>query len=61
MAYEGNEGGGFQRQMYQGNWKCAKCGAEITELPFQPDSDRLDQLNCRECHRQKRSFRKERR
>lgn len=51
--------GGFQRQMFHGNWKCAKCGADITELPFEPDENRLDQLLCRDCHREKtRSFRR---
>lgn len=53
MADDQNQGG-FQRQMYQGNWKCSSCGAEITELPFEPDPNRLDQLLCRDCHRQKR-------
>lgn len=46
--------GGFQRQMYQGNWKCSKCGTEITELPFQPDPEKIDQLQCRDCFRQER-------
>jgi len=58
MAYQHNDGG-FQRKMYQGNWKCSKCGAEITELPFEPDPGRIDQLLCRDCHRAKRmSFRR---
>ena len=54
MAF--NDGGqrGFQRQMYQGDWVCSKCGAKISELPFQPDPDRLGQLLCRDCHRDKR-------
>jgi CxxC-x17-CxxC domain-containing protein len=52
MAY-GNQGD-FQRKMYQGNWHCSKCQSEITELPFEPDPARLDQLLCRDCHRQKR-------
>lgn len=33
--------------MYQGNWKCSKCGGEITELPFQPRSE--SGLTCRTC------------
>lgn len=33
--------------MHQGNWKCSKCGAAITELPFQPRSE--DGLTCRTC------------
>ena len=40
------------RQMFQGNWKCAECGAEITELPFKPAEDRP--IYCRECHKNKR-------
>jgi len=39
------------RQMFQGNWKCGKCGADITELPFQPDPEREGDLKCRDCHR----------
>ena len=39
------------RKMYQGNWTCSECGAEITELPFEPSGDRP--LLCRDCHRKK--------
>ncbi|MDD5430843.1 MAG: hypothetical protein PHP03_01320 [Candidatus Pacebacteria bacterium] len=47
------------RKMFEGNWKCGKCGAEITSLPFQPDEARLGQLLCRDCHRErKQSFRR---
>lgn len=54
MAYDNNRGD-FQRpQMNQGNWKCSKCGTDIKELPFVPDENRLDQLLCRECHRERR-------
>ncbi|MFA5830646.1 MAG: hypothetical protein WC878_02335 [Candidatus Paceibacterota bacterium] len=56
MAYDNNDGG-FTRQMHQGNWKCSGCGASITELPFEPDQERLGQLLCRDCHRQKRGDR----
>lgn len=48
----------FPRQMYQGNWKCSECGAEITELPFEPSGDRP--LYCRECHAKRRNQRFER-
>ncbi|MEA3464115.1 MAG: CxxC-x17-CxxC domain-containing protein [Patescibacteria group bacterium] len=41
--------------MFQGNWTCAKCGAAITELPFEPDGERP--LYCRDCHRQMRQNR----
>lgn len=33
--------------MFQGNWKCSKCGGAITELPFQPRSE--SGLTCRAC------------
>ncbi len=39
------------RPMVQGSWTCSDCGKEITELPFEPRSDRLDTLKCRDCHR----------
>jgi len=41
------------RQMFQGDWACSQCKGQIKELPFQPDPNRLDQLLCRDCHRQK--------
>ena len=40
------------RQMVNGQWTCAGCGAEITELPFEPDGTR--DIFCRDCHRKKR-------
>ncbi len=52
MAYQ-NDGGFQKRPMVQGDWKCAECGASITELPFEPDPARLGQLRCRDCHRQR--------
>ena len=45
------------RQMFQGNWTCSDCGGSITELPFQPDPERLGGLVCRDCHRKKREER----
>jgi CxxC-x17-CxxC domain-containing protein len=45
-------GGGFQRQMHQGNWSCSSCGAKITELPFEPSPDQ--QVYCRDCYRQQK-------
>ena len=60
MAYnDENRGGSFQREMFKGEWKCSKCGAAITELPFKPDPERLDQLLCRDCHREKRMARRD--
>ncbi len=59
MDFNNNRGGGFQRQTYKGEWQCAKCGTAITELPFQPDENRLDKLLCRNCHQERvRSFRR---
>ncbi len=34
--------------MHQGNWKCSGCGGAITELPFQPRSEKG--LTCRSCY-----------
>jgi hypothetical protein len=57
MAYGNDDFRGnnssFERKMYQGNWACSKCNAEIKELPFEPDPARLSQLLCRECHRER--------
>ncbi len=44
------------RREFKGNWKCSKCGKEITSLPFQPDENRLDSLKCRDCHMQDKGF-----
>ncbi len=49
MTYDENNN--KERQMYQGNWACSKCGTAITELPFEPDPDRIGSLQCRDCHR----------
>jgi CxxC-x17-CxxC domain-containing protein len=41
-----------QRKMYDVssmNLKCAECGVAITELPFQPSTDRP--VYCRDCNR----------
>lgn len=34
--------------MHQGNWTCSKCGGSITQLPFEPKSDKG--LTCRDCY-----------
>jgi len=39
--------------------KCAECGVDITELPFQPNSDRP--VYCRDCNRKRRDERGPRR
>ncbi|MDI6883103.1 MAG: hypothetical protein QMC93_01340 [Patescibacteria group bacterium] len=44
--------GDFERKTYQGDWKCADCGEEIKELPFEPDQDRP--IYCRECWSKRR-------
>lgn len=44
--------------MHKGNWKCSKCGNSITELPFEPDPGRVDQLMCFDCMKEKRGDRK---
>ena len=38
----------MEKQTYQGNWKCSKCGKNIKELPFNPKS--TENLICRECY-----------
>jgi len=50
MAFQ-DDNRGFQRKMYQGDWKCAKCEAEIKELPFEPRPGTADSLLCRDCFR----------
>lgn len=59
MAYSDDFSGGRpQRQMYDVSamgLKCASCGTDITQLPFQPSSDRP--VYCQECNRQRRQNR----
>ena len=43
------------KQMFKGSWKCADCGAKISELPFEPATDRP--IYCRDCWRKKRAER----
>lgn len=50
-AQRSNSRRSFQRRMYQGSWKCANCGKEITELPFEPRNDQ--DVYCSECYREK--------
>jgi len=56
--YSQNNNNFADRQMFQGDWSCSKCGAKITELPFQPDGDRP--LYCRDCHKAKNQNRRPR-
>lgn len=59
MVFEKSNDGpreGFPpRKMFQGNWKCADCGKEITELPFEPSPDRP--IYCRDCWSKRRTQR----
>lgn len=50
MAY------GNDRQMYDVDVDCAKCGAHISQLPFQPSGDRP--VYCSECNRAFRDSRR---
>ena len=34
--------------MHQGNWPCSSCNGTITELPFEPKSNKG--LTCRTCY-----------
>lgn len=43
------------RKMFKGHWTCSDCGAEITELPFEPSPDRP--IYCRECWSKRKSQR----
>lgn len=40
---------GAPRQMFSVDMTCAKCGAHISELPFQPSGDRP--VYCKDCNR----------
>ena len=40
---------GNDRQMYDVDLTCAKCGAHISQLPFQPSGDRP--VYCSDCNR----------
>jgi formate-dependent nitrite reductase cytochrome c552 subunit len=42
------------REMVKGNWTCGTCGGAISELPFEPNPERLASLKCRECHSKSR-------
>lgn len=54
------DGGPHGRQMIEGNWKCAECGKEITQLPFEPGENQQDTLKCRDCYLASRPPRSER-
>ncbi len=52
MAFNDNYGRS-PRPMVQGNWTCAECGTEITELPFEPSAGKP--IHCKECWSKKRN------
>lgn len=43
------------RQMFAVDLQCAECGKQISELPFQPSSDRP--VYCSDCLRNRRASR----
>jgi len=49
---ESRDGGFAPREMVKGNWNCADCQKEITELPFEPSPDRP--IYCRDCWSKRR-------
>lgn len=53
MAFQEFDKGSFERKMHKGNWKCADCEKEITELPFEPAPDRP--IYCRDCWTKRRA------
>jgi CxxC-x17-CxxC domain-containing protein len=54
--FDGGDRGSFApREMIKGNWKCTDCGAEITEMPFEPSPDRP--VYCKECWSKRRATR----
>jgi CxxC-x17-CxxC domain-containing protein len=55
MAFKKFGGKRPYREMHKGSWTCSDCGAEITELPFEPSPERP--VYCRECWTKKRAER----
>lgn len=54
----GGNGGGFNRgprQMFDVDVKCAECGAQISQLPFQPTSGKP--VYCFNCNKARRGDR----
>ncbi|MFH1111487.1 MAG: DNA-directed RNA polymerase [Patescibacteria group bacterium] len=63
-GFRGGRGGGFNRggpremiDVTAMGIKCADCGVDITQLPFQPDPARLNTIRCRDCLRKSRPSR----
>jgi CxxC-x17-CxxC domain-containing protein len=55
MAFKRFGGKKFPREMHKGHWVCSDCGAEITELPFEPTPGRP--VYCKECWAKRRAER----
>lgn len=49
MAEENNGGSSFDRPMVKGEWTCADCSTQITELRFEPREG--SDVYCLECFR----------
>ena len=43
-----------QKQMFQGDWKCSKCGTDIKQLPFNPTKG-TDRLKCIDCWKKEKN------
>jgi ribosome-binding protein aMBF1 (putative translation factor) len=54
MTQDNNNPTDGHQHMFQGNWKCSMCGAEITELPFQPDAEGSNPPVCKKCEEMKK-------
>lgn len=55
MSFDQQQGGFAPRKLVDVTalgLKCADCGADITELPFEPKADRP--VYCRDCNRNRR-------
>jgi len=42
-----------ERQKFEGDWKCADCGAPITSLPFEPRN--TSNLKCIDCFKKSKA------
>ena len=55
MDYQNNP---EEKKKYQGDWKCSNCGNKITQLPFEPDPNRLNRLLCLDCWKNQKQARR---
>jgi CxxC-x17-CxxC domain-containing protein len=56
VDFNNKKGGDFNRHMFEGNWKCAECGTDITELPFEPREG--SKVYCKDCYRKMKPSRR---